>query len=512
MNAHVADRLRETDHRAAAAFRTHLMSLPLDEVKAVLRQHCEADQPTSVLIILSTGRLGVNEPCGERGATALHTAAGAGSQRVLSALLGVGADPGVTDADGKTALFHAAGFGKENTAKALVQAAAWLRDASDAKGRTPLLAAAFGGHGDVVAALLRAGADVNGATPDGHTPLHAACTQGHARVVTQLLRAGADVEAVDAIHYSPTHTAAYFGHANVVKRLLAAGADPNRQDVLGNTPLVTAVLQRHANCVRALLSVTDVELMNGRGNNALHTTCVVGDVACFKLVLSKIRDVSTRTALPANPRGCTSAHLAAFRGFDAQLRLLLAAGVDSAVANSERSVALHYAASGGHLACVLLLCPPHAPPPPHVVNAKDALGRTPLAVAAVYGHVKCCAALLVAGADAHDMDADGNTPLALARLFHPTNAQLAELLDGVSSAEDELTCDACGARWGHLKVCPCQLALYCGPACQAAAWHAHSGACLHAREVREQLRAAALRRVVLQSVEPESETDEGEIS
>jgi len=93
---------------------------------------------------------------------------------------------------------------------------------TDEEGRTPLYMASLFGRLEVVKELLSApggGANPNIATKDGRIPLY---------------------------------WASYYDHLEIVKVLLAAGADPSVANKNGNTPLLCAIINKHFEVIELL--------------------------------------------------------------------------------------------------------------------------------------------------------------------------------------------------------------------------------------------------------------------
>ena len=91
---------------------------------------------------------------------------------------------------------------------------------------------------------------------------------------------------------------------------------------------------------------------------------------------------------------------------DAMVELLMKAGSDVNVQNSNGNTALMEAAGGGHTAMVELLLKAGAD-----VNAKNKFGGTALMWAAGFGHTAMVERLLKAGADSRATDKDGHNAL-----------------------------------------------------------------------------------------------------
>lgn len=128
---------------------------------------------------------------------------GAASDAAALIRLGVNAD--VKDANGYTALMLAAGEGHVAVIDALANLGA-NTNAKDAHGNTALMIAALAGHVDVVEALARFGADTNAKNTDGDTALMFAAGKGHVDVVEALARLGADTNAMN-VTGDTAHTA-----------------------------------------------------------------------------------------------------------------------------------------------------------------------------------------------------------------------------------------------------------------------------------------------------------------
>jgi hypothetical protein len=159
-----------------------------------------------------------------------------------------------------------------------------------------------------------------------------------------------------------------------------------------------------------------------------------------------------------------------------------------------------HAAANGHLSCLVLLLglPGDYKMTPAKVDAANENGSTALHAAAHFGHIKCCGALIAAGASLDAKAKDGYTPLMLAQHKHPANAALLELLSGRGSEHPPgVGCDQCGgvSADGMMMTCiDCNAARYCSAACAALHWQGHKAECrrlVAAREEQTRVRTVA---------------------
>eukprot|EP00899_Mesostigma_viride_P028871 jgi/Mesvir1/9169/Mv06909-RA.1 len=260
--------------------------------------------------------------------------------------------------------------------------------ARDKCGETPLHLAARTGAGDVVEVLLASGAGVDEPTGNRRTSLHVACLAGHAPLVHTLLRHGANIESCDVCGSRPVHEAAAGGHVDVLALLLDRGADWRAVDSGGCTPLFHAVKGGHVSAARTLLSWATAA--------CIKTTEQAGHpCGCQHIRVASTGEVVCTAALEARDTlGSTPLYWASSRGQVDAVRWLLAVGADASAAN-------------------------HA--------------RSPLHVAAGWGHVETCQALVAAGASLGQLDQEGHTPqqvaLASEKLSEEAREQLREILE-----------------------------------------------------------------------------------
>lgn len=103
----------------------------------------------------------------------------------------------------------------------------------------------------------------------------------------------------------------------------------------------------------------------------IRSTCKVFITDEYKICISSSIIVDHA---PSGPDGDTALHLAAVYGQASCVQALLESGADPTVKDNSSGLALHDAASGGHLECARLLLAAA----PGTVNAVDDDGDTPL--------------------------------------------------------------------------------------------------------------------------------------
>ncbi|CAE8687929.1 unnamed protein product [Polarella glacialis] len=195
-----------------------------------------------------------------------------------------GADPAVSDKDGRTPAHFAAENGQLEVLHLLREAGADLA-AVDNVDETPAHCAALNGHLEVLQLLREAGADFAAVDNVGMTPAHYADLNGHLEVLQLLREAGADLGAVDNVGETPAHCAALNGHLEVQQLLREAGADFAAVDNVGMTPAHYADLNGHLEVLQLLREAgADLAVSDKYGRTPARYAALNGQLEVLQLL------------------------------------------------------------------------------------------------------------------------------------------------------------------------------------------------------------------------------------
>ena len=289
------DMLDEALHNAVKDYRSSGMVSPLIWIGAdVNARNSDGESPLLV--------------AAREAARAARETAWGGNTGLVQLLLNHGADVNALDKNHESPLLVAARGVARETARwgntylvqLLLNHGADV-NALDKNHESPLLVAAreaareaaWGGNICLVQLLLNHGADVNALDKNHESPLLMA-TRGLARrgntdLVQLLLSHGADVNALDKNHESPLLVAARGGNTDLVQLLLSHGADANALDKNHESPLLLALEKNNLDCIRILLPLTSEANINGhdsRGRTPLSIAAGRGDDKTVKLLLN----------------------------------------------------------------------------------------------------------------------------------------------------------------------------------------------------------------------------------
>jgi ankyrin repeat protein len=333
------------------------------------------------------------------------------------------------------------------------------RALTDPDGTTALHWAVRADDAEIVALLLGAGADARAANRYGVTPLHLAAVNGSPAAVRALLRAGADPNAALPEGETILMTAARTGRVDVLEALLDAGADVRaRERWFGETALIWAAAENHAGAVTTLTgrgagvdersSLADIPRQKRRNGQSIlplgHWTPLMYAARENALDAGRALIAAGAGLDLADPDGATALVIAVINAHYEFAALLLDAGADPNVVDTDAGMGPLYAAIDMHRLAV-----GHGRPNPRPSGALDSVdivrmllerkadpnarlkgpimqrqhtagdatlgaGATPLMRAAKSGDAQIVRLLLAAGADPAATMPNGSTPLMYA--------------------------------------------------------------------------------------------------
>lgn len=211
-------------------------------------------------------------------------------------------------------------------------------------GETPLHVVAKRGRADMIAELLARGADVNAADTSGLAPLSYAA-EGWTEAAVQLLTHGANIHVRTKNDKSLLLTACERRLTGVSEALLDRGADLNDGVTgVGWTPLHAATQGNFEDIVKLLLTrgvTVDIRCSDGK------TPLMVTAKNDFKYIAEDLlkHDADVHQT---DYNDSTSLHLAAARGEERAVALLLASGVRTNVLDKENHTPLDCARAHDH--------------------------------------------------------------------------------------------------------------------------------------------------------------------
>ena len=175
-------------------------------------------------------------------------------------------------------------------------------NARSSDGSTALLWLAHWNDAETADLLLKAGADANTSNDFGMTPLSQACTNGSFEFVRLLLKSSANPNTAIATGETPLMTCAKTGNADAVRLLVEYGAAVNaKEPAQGQTALMWAAAERHPNVVSALIALhADLKAHSKEGFTPIHFSARVGDLESVKLLLAAGVDVNIQTQTQTN--------------------------------------------------------------------------------------------------------------------------------------------------------------------------------------------------------------------
>ncbi|MDF3022918.1 MAG: ankyrin-3 [Alphaproteobacteria bacterium] len=177
----------------------------------------------------------------------LLEAARQNDSREVRVLLGLGAHPNLTEADGTSALHYAAKSGNADLLDALLEHPRIIVDARDDQGITPLMEASRNGKNAAIEKLASRGAQIEAVDDSFRTPLMLAAFAGKGDAVRALLKRGAQPNVKSAKGgYTALHYAVVRSNYTAVVALVEGGADGTIPNDVNLTPLELAQTRNQA--------------------------------------------------------------------------------------------------------------------------------------------------------------------------------------------------------------------------------------------------------------------------
>jgi uncharacterized protein len=215
-------------------------------------------------------------------------------------------------------------------------------NARSSDGSTALLWSAHWNDLTTAELLLRAGADTNAVNDFGTSPISEACLNGSTAMVQLLLQHRANPNLAIATGETPLMTCARTGNADAVRRLIEGGAAIDAKEPSQNqTAMMWAAAEKHPAVVKVLIDAhADVNARTKQGFAPIHFAARVGDLESVKLLLAAGVDINTQTrAERVGAQDTTS-------GYTPLLIATMRAQVDTAIYLLERGADPNILASG----------------------------------------------------------------------------------------------------------------------------------------------------------------------
>ncbi|TWW60438.1 Ankyrin-1 [Takifugu flavidus] len=410
----------------------------------------------------------------QKGFTPLYMAAQENHLEVVKFLLENGANQSIPTEDGFTPLAVALQQGHENVVALLINygtkgkvrlpalhiaarnddtrtAAVLLQndpnpDVLSKTGFTPLHIAAHYENLNVAQLLLNRGANVNFTPKNGITPLHIASRRGNVIMVRLLLDRGAQIDAKTKDELTPLHCAARNGHVRIIEILLDHGAPIQAKTKNGLSPIHMAAQGDHMDCVKQLLQYNaEIDDITLDHLTPLHVAAHCGHHRMAKVLLDKGGKPNSRAL-----NGFTPLHIACKKNHMRVMDLLLKHSASLEAVTESGLTPLHVASFMGHLNIVKILLQKGASP-----SASNVKVETPLHMASRAGHYEVAEFLLQNAAPVDAKAKDDQTPLhCAARMGHKELVKL--LLDHKANPNATTTAGQTplhiAAREGHVQT------------------------------------------------------------
>ncbi|XP_046546810.1 ankyrin repeat domain-containing protein 50-like [Haliotis rubra] len=366
-----------------------------------------------VLHFLSKRISRINSKSGN-GQTPLMLAAEGGHRGVFDLLVSKGADLSLKDTSNNNILHMACRGGCVEIVRRVISDNISGINSTGSNGRTPLMVAAERGHTTVIGVLKQHGCDLSVTDADRNNLLHIACLGGHDETVLHVLSLDLfDINCRGKGGRTPLMVAALAGNRQVFDVLVRKGGDPSLVDDDGNNILHIASLGDDVEMVKYVLSLSNADInsrgrygrtavmlaaesghrdvfyflvckgsdlgcVDDNGDSILHVACIGGHVTMVECIISlDIVDINS-----GGQYGGTPLMAAAEGGHRDVLDLLISKGGDVSLVDDYNNNILHVVCIGGNADIVKYVLSKHVVD----INSRGEYGRTPVMIAARWGH------------------------------------------------------------------------------------------------------------------------------
>ncbi|XP_067669979.1 ankyrin-3-like [Haliotis asinina] len=407
----------------------------------VLHAACRGGNSNMVLHFLSNRIARISSKTGN-GQTPLMLAAEGGHEGVFDLLVSKGADPTVKDSSNNNIVHMACLGGCVKIVQRVIADNVARLTSTGSNGRKAFMFAAERGHIKVIDVLKQHGCDLSVTDADRNNLLHIACLGGHIETVLYVLGLELfDINCRGKCGRTPLMVAALEGNRHVFDVLVRKGGDPSLVDDDGNNILHIASLGHDVDMVTHVLTLnkaginsrgrygrtavmlaaesghrdvffflackgSDLECVDENGDNILHVACIGGHVTMVECIISLgIVDINS-----GGQYGGTPLMAAAEGGHRDVLDLLISEGGDVSLVDDYNNNILHVVCIGGNTDIVKYILSKHVVD----INSRGEYGRTPVMIAARWGHKGVFDLLVSRGGDVTLVSDHGDSILHVA--------------------------------------------------------------------------------------------------
>ncbi|XP_055325587.1 protein phosphatase 1 regulatory subunit 12C isoform X13 [Sitodiplosis mosellana] len=229
------------------------------------------------------------------------------------------------------------------------------------------LAACLSGDKEDIIRLIENGVDIDTANVDGLTALHQACIDDNLEMVEFLVQHGADVNKQDNEGWTPLHATASCGFLSIAQYLIENNADLAAVNSDGDLPIDLSDSDRMHALLEKHLIEQGIDCDEARQS---EEKIMLHDAECW------LRNDASEADRPHPRTGATALHVAAAKGYNKVLGLLLATRADVDKQDNDGWTPLHAAARWGQKDAAQMLVAALAD-----MDIKNHAGQTPIDVA-----------------------------------------------------------------------------------------------------------------------------------